>query len=184
MPAAQTRVRIMAAARQLFCQAGFDQVGVRELAAAASVDPAVVIRLFGSKEALFAAVAADAFVLEPPFDGPLEGLGQQMAHYLTGKIEICDTPGGFDSFRFLLRSAASPVAAPILSASLHAGFIDPLARHLGGREAGARAALLSACVLGFATLRVALTSPALEEAMPDQVAQRLGAVLQACLDSI
>ncbi len=182
MPAAETRQRILAAARRLFCQAGFDHVGVRELAAAAAVDPAVVIRLFGSKEALFAAVAADAFALEPPFDGPLEGWGVRIARFLTGKIdslETCEGPEAFDAFRFLLHSAASPVAAPILSASLHARFIGPLAAHLGGQEAAVQASLATACVLGFATLRVALTAPALET---DAAAARLGAVLQACLD--
>lgn len=178
IPAAETRVRILAAARLAFCRAGFDQIGVRELAADAGADPAVVIRLFVSKEALFAAVAADAFGLEPPFDGPLAGLGIRIARFLTGKAEACDDPPAFDAFRFLLHSAASPVAAPILSRSLHESFIDPLARHLGGSDAPARAALLAATVLGFVTLRLALASPALEGAT-----ERLGACLQACLDA-
>ncbi len=183
MPAAQTRQRVLAAARRLFCQGGFDQVGVRDLAAAAGVDPAIVIRLFGSKEALFAAVAADAFALEPPFDGPLDGWGLRIAHLLTGKIdrmEACTEPDAFDAFRFLLHSAASPVAAPILSASLHACFIGPLAAHLGGEAAAVKASLVTACVLGFATLRIALTAPALETGA---VPERLGAMLQACLDA-
>jgi AcrR family transcriptional regulator len=184
VPAAQTRARILDVARGVFCQAGFDQVGVRELALASKVDPAVVIRLFGSKEALFAAVAADAFALESPFCGPLAGLGSRIAQVLTAKLEACDQPERFDAFQFLLRSAASPTAAPILSASLHAGFIGPLAAHLGGRNAETRAALLTACVLGFATLRVALTAPALEGEASSLVMERLGIVLQACLDAV
>jgi len=185
VPAAETRERIFGAARTMFCQAGFDQLGVRELAAAAKVDPAVVIRLFGSKEALFAAVAEGAFALEAPFDGPLEGLGLRIAQHLMGKIDADEVPADadFDEFRFLLRSAASPVAGPILSAALHAGFIGPLAKHLGGREAAVRAALLSSCVLGFVTLRVALGSPALDDAPPGRVTARFGAALQACVDA-
>lgn len=179
IPAAETRARILETARTMFCRAGFDQLGVRELAAAAGVDPAIVIRLFGSKEALFAAAADGAFALEPPFDGPADGLGLRIARHLTGKVD--EAPDGFDEFRFLLRSAASPTAAPILSAALHAGFVGPLARHLGGRDAEARAALLTACILGFATLRVALGSPALEEGEAGGLAERLGTVLQACL---
>jgi AcrR family transcriptional regulator len=178
VPAAETRARILASARRLFCQSGFDQLGVRDLAADAGVDPAIVIRLFGSKEALFAAVAEGAFTLEAPFDGPVDGLGLRIARHLTGKPEDTAPADGFDEFRLLLRSAASPVAAPILSAALHAGFIGPLARHLGGAGAPVRAALLTAVILGFATLRVALGAPALED---DGVANRLGAALQACL---
>ncbi|WP_394846432.1 TetR family transcriptional regulator [Pendulispora brunnea] len=181
VPAAETRERLLAAARTMFCQAGFDQLGVRELAASAKVDPAIVIRLFGSKEALFSAVAEGAFSLEEPFDGPLDGLGLRIAHFLTGKSDAEPTDG-FDGFRFLLHSAASPIAGPILSKALHAGFIAPLAKHLGGRDASTRAALLTGCVLGFVTLRVGLGSPELDGAPAGRVAARLGAVLQACLD--
>lgn len=180
VPAAVARVRILAAARRLFCEAGFDHVGVRDLGAAAGVDPAIVIRLFGTKEAVFAAAADGAFALEPPFNGPLDGLGLRIARHLMGEAKPDADAGGFDEFRFLLRSAASPTAAPILSAALHAGFIGPLSRHLGGRDPDARAALATASVLGFATLRIALGSPLLSSGA-EAIVARLGAALQACL---
>jgi AcrR family transcriptional regulator len=173
------RLRVLTAAGRAFCAAGYDHVGLREVAALAGTDPAIVVRLFGSKEALFTAVADDAFALEPPFDGPLDELGLRIARHLTGKSEPAATEE-FDEFRFLLHSAASPTAAPILSAALHAGFVAPLARHLGGPDAERRAALATACVLGFVTLRVALGSARLERGA-NAVITRLGAVLQACL---
>jgi AcrR family transcriptional regulator len=178
-PAAETRARILASSRLAFCQAGFDQLGVRELAAAADVDPAVLIRLFGSKEALFAEVAAGAFELEAPFDGARDGLGLRVAKFLAGKLE---PQRGFDGLAFLVRSAGSPTAAPILSAALQNGFVGPLATVLGGRDAGLRAAMMAACVLGFSTLRVALGSPILDAAPRARVIARLGAVLQACVE--
>lgn len=173
------RARILAVARVTFSQSGFDHTGIREVAAAAGVDPAVVVRVFGSKEALFEAVAAGAFELEEAFTGPADGLGNRVAKLLTGKNDE-QREGAFDEFRFLLLSAASPVAGPILSRALHEGFIAPLAQHLGGREATARATLMTACILGFATLRVALGAKALETGRGG-VAQRLGAALQACV---
>ncbi len=155
---------------------------MREIGASAGVDPAVVIRLFGSKEALFGAIAEQAFVLEAPFEGAVADLGARVAKHLTGpKIE--PEPGEFDEFAFLMRSATSPTAAPILSAALHAGFVAPLAQHLGGKDAAMRAALLTACVLGFATLRVALGSPALDGVGRARLTERLGAALQACVTS-
>ncbi len=36
----------------------------------AEIDPAMVSRLFGSKEAVFTEIANAAFSLEPAFDGP------------------------------------------------------------------------------------------------------------------
>jgi AcrR family transcriptional regulator len=175
--ASETRAKIARAARVAFSQAGFDQLGVREIAASAGVDPAVVMRLFGSKEALFAAVAEGAFALDAPFEGPAAGLGLRVAKHLTGtKGET--GPEEFDEFAFLMRSAASPTAAPLLSKALHAGFVAPLAKHLGGKDAPMRAALLTACVLGYATLRFALGSSALEEAARARLTERLGEALQ------
>lgn len=171
---------MLAAARGAFCSAGFDHVGVREIAASADTDPAVVIRLFGSKEALFTLVADAAFGLEPAFEGPLEQLGQRVARHLLGPIGAED-PEDFDEFQFLLRSAASPTAGPILSASLHASFVAPLAKRIGGQHAAGKAALITAYVLGFATLRFALHSPALEGASNKFLATQLGAAIQSCL---
>ena len=181
LSAAESRERILAAARREFSRAGFDQLGVRELAAAAAVDPAMIIRLFGSKEALFAAVAQGAFALEGPFTGGASGLAARIAEHLTQKPPE-QAPTDFDEFQFLMRSAASPAAAPLLSAALHAGFIAPLAKILGGKEAALRAALLTACVLGFSTLRFALGSETLERAARRRIGERLSAALQACLD--
>jgi AcrR family transcriptional regulator len=176
------RERLLAAGRGAFSRAGFDQLGVRDLAAAAGVDAAIVIRAFGSKEALFAAISEEAFTLGAPFEGPLSSLGQRVARHLTAK-GMDRGPDQLDAFQFLVRSAASPTAAPILSAALHKGFIAPLARLLGGPDASMRAALMTACVLGFATLRGTLGSNGLESGSRAKLIERLGAVLQACVNA-
>src|SRR3569623_3350198 len=58
--AAATRRAILTSARKAFAQAGYDGVGVREIAAGAGVTAMLVNRYFGSKEQLFAEVAIDA----------------------------------------------------------------------------------------------------------------------------
>jgi AcrR family transcriptional regulator len=179
LSAAESRTRILDAARLAFTRAGYDTIGVREIAAAAGVDPAMVSRLFGSKEALFEEIAGQAFNLEPAFEGPIKDLGQRIAAHLLGPIAKSD-PDAFDEFQFLLRSVGSPVAAPILSAALHVDFIVPLSRRMSDIDAEARAALITAYVLGFAVLRAALGSPALEGA-PRLVTEKLGSAIQACL---
>jgi hypothetical protein len=65
---------------------------------------------------------------------------------------------------------------------LQDSFIAPLAAHLGGKDAEIRASLLTASVLGFATLRAALNAPAVARDENGEVAARLGAVLQVCID--
>jgi AcrR family transcriptional regulator len=179
LSAAESRARILSAARIAFTHAGYDTVGVREIAAAAGVDPAMVPRLFGSKEALFTEIAHEAFHLESAFEGPIEELGGRIARHLLGPIQR-SAPDTFDEFEFLLRSLGSPVAAPILSAALHADFIAPLSERMSLADADARAALITAYVLGFAVLRAALGSPAIDSA-PDTVAEKLSGAIQACL---
>lgn len=169
-------------ARIAYCQSGFDHIGLREIAKRAGTDAAIVVRLFGSKEALFQEVAKTAFDLEAAFEGSRETMGQAVADLLLGPDKALPPEDEFDAFRFLLASASSPTAAPILSASLHAHFIGPLADHLGGREASGRAALVAACVLGLTTMRFALRSPALRSDRTEALRARFGAAIQACID--
>src|SRR5262245_51337056 len=60
----RTRAAILDAAQKLFAEHGHERTTVREIAAKASVDPALVIRYFGSKDELF--VRAAAFDLKVP----------------------------------------------------------------------------------------------------------------------
>src|SRR4051794_29036776 len=56
--AGATRQAILASARTAFARAGYDGVGVREIAHGAGVTAMLVNRYFGSKEQLFAEVLA------------------------------------------------------------------------------------------------------------------------------
>ncbi|WP_327281021.1 MULTISPECIES: TetR/AcrR family transcriptional regulator [unclassified Streptomyces] len=48
-----TEARILDSARELFAEKGFERTTIRAVAAAASVDPALVMQYFGSKRELF-----------------------------------------------------------------------------------------------------------------------------------
>jgi hypothetical protein len=52
---------------------------------------------------------------------------------------------------------------------------------MSGTDAEARAALITACVLGFAVLRAALGSPAMNAAESDLIVRKLGSAIQAAL---
>lgn len=56
--AAETRSRLLQAARRLFAGANYVSVGIREIGAEAGVNPALISRYFGSKRNLFLEVAA------------------------------------------------------------------------------------------------------------------------------
>ncbi|WP_278045277.1 TetR/AcrR family transcriptional regulator [Actinomadura roseirufa] len=59
----ETREEILAAARDLFAEKGYDGASLRAIARAAGVDPALVHHFFGNKEGVF--VAAMRFPVEP-----------------------------------------------------------------------------------------------------------------------
>src|SRR5262245_18351681 len=52
-----TRAAILAAARERFAADGYERATIRAIAADANIDPAMVMRYYGSKERLFAAAA-------------------------------------------------------------------------------------------------------------------------------
>jgi len=53
----RTRAAILAAARERFGTDGYERATIRAIAADAAIDPAMVMRYYGSKEKLFAAAA-------------------------------------------------------------------------------------------------------------------------------
>ena len=57
----QTRERILAEARHVFAQLGYENTTIRGVAAKANIHPSMVMRYFDSKEGLFAAAASIDF---------------------------------------------------------------------------------------------------------------------------
>lgn len=71
-----TREAIETAAHGMFTTQGYDETSVRAIAAAAQVDPALVIRHFGSKEELFLHVIDRTEELDTVYTGPVESFGR------------------------------------------------------------------------------------------------------------
>ncbi|MFF4271184.1 TetR/AcrR family transcriptional regulator [Streptomyces sp. NPDC001536] len=64
-----TEARILDSARELFAEKGFDRTTIRAVAAAAGVDPALVMQYFGSKRELFSQAVQAVPVSLAPADG-------------------------------------------------------------------------------------------------------------------
>ncbi|HEU4323092.1 MAG TPA: TetR family transcriptional regulator [Roseiflexaceae bacterium] len=148
--AVATRAAILAAARAGFGRDSYEHVGVRDIAAVAGVDAALVIRYFGSKERLFVEAVSQEFSLDSLLDGEREQFGERLARYM---LEKGQTPGAFDPLMALLRSATNEQAAGLLRSVLEQQFIEPLARWLGGEQATERAALIVAYMIGLSVTR-------------------------------
>ena len=174
---AATRANLLASARRLFSAAGYGQVGVREIAAEAGVNAALINRYFGSKLGLFAEVVGESFTIGDLLVGDRATLGDRLARYL-----VRPRPDGFDPTLVLLHSAAHPDAGPILRAALAEQVASPLADWLGGPDARERAGLVMSTLFGFTLSRDVLHTGPLADGDADTLVAHLGPTLQRLLD--
>lgn len=91
---AESRQRILEAARALFREHGYGGTTVRAVAAQAEVDPAMVFYFFKTKQGLFAAATEMPphlpSAIESIFTGGLDGVGERIIRTL---LENLDKPG-------------------------------------------------------------------------------------------
>lgn len=153
--AAQTRARILSAARRVFATRDYTQARVSDVAAAAQVNQALVIRYFGSKEHLFE-TALNAVLDELPMQGGYEwqGLAQHIVAHLT-----CDDEDKPDPLPMVIHATSDPVAQAISQRVMEHRIIIPLAAWLGGADGVVRAAEILALCAGFFTYRHLLPMP-------------------------
>ncbi|MFB4305521.1 TetR family transcriptional regulator [Actinomadura sp. GTD37] len=84
----ETREKILAEARELFAEKGYDGASLRAIARAAGVDPALVHHFFGNKEGVF--VEAMRFPVDPSvvlpriMAAPRDGIGEAMVRTFLG----------------------------------------------------------------------------------------------------
>lgn len=178
--AAVTRETLLEAARVLFTHRNYEQVGVRDVAAAAGVDATLVIRYFGSKEGLFVEAVPDTFDASNLLKGKRVHLGQRLARYVLQKEK--DSRSEFDPLIALLRSAGSEGAGKLLRDGLDRAVVEPLAEWLGGEQARQRAGLIVAYLMGLAVMRGVLGSCALVEGDEEQLVTLAAPVLQKYID--
>lgn len=175
--AAATRQAILEAARAAFMCDGYEQVGVREIAGRAGVDPALVNRYFGSKEGLFAEAVASKFDLRALFAGDRATLGERLARYVLQKKSPHD---GYDPLVALLRSTSCEAPARMLREALQEGFVKPLAALLEGPDALQRAELVGSTLLGLLVHRTVIGGASPDN--NDRVVALVSPTLQAFID--
>ena len=172
-----TRAAILAAARERFASDGYDRATIRAIAAAARIDPSMVMRYYGSKEGLFAA-AAEFELRLPDFSGvPRAEVGARAVEYFLGRWEADDT------LQALLRVGVTNEAA---AARLHDVFARQLAPAVAavapeGANAANRTGLVASQMLGVALTRYVLRLPPMAAMSRDEVVRWVGPTLQRYL---
>ncbi len=175
-----TREQIVAAAAERFAVAGYDATSVRQVAADAAVDPALVRRFFGDKQQLFTEVAST--VIDPDralavvVDGPADAAGERLVGYYLSLLGDVDRPGPMLG---LVRSAVtSEHAATLLRHVLAERVLGRIAATLRADHPELRAALAASQLVGLAVSRYAVQLPALVAADPGDVTRWVAPVVQ------
>ena len=173
--AQETRADILAAARSRFGAEGYERTTLRAVAADVGVDPALVIRYFGSKQDLFAAAAE--FTLDLP---DLSGIDpERVAEVLLPKFFAVwedDT-----TFVALLRAAmTSPTAAETMR-GVFATQVGPVLASVAPDHPAQRAGLMGAFIIGLATTRYVLHNPAVAQLTHDELIRWAGPVIRQLL---
>ncbi|NKT14658.1 TetR family transcriptional regulator [Rhodococcus hoagii] len=178
---AHNRAAVQIAAAELFAEQGFSATGVRDIARHAGVDPALVIRYFGSKEKLFVRTMtmSDAFV--EVVEGPLDGLGRALVDFVVRRTRTRQTRESRAVYAALVRASDRPAVREHLQDAIEQMIIAPLAPRLDGDDAELRAHLLAAQLAGLMTALYVVESPWLLEAPIDNIVERYGDALQALI---
>lgn len=160
-----TRADILNAARQRFGAEGYERTTLRAIASDVGVDPALVIRYFGSKQRLFAAAAE--FTLHLP---DLKGMApDEMADALLERFFAVwerDT-----TFVALLRAAMTSAEAAATMRAVFAKQVAPTLTAVAPDNPAPRAVLIGSLVIGMATTRYALEVPAATSLDHDELAR-------------
>lgn len=169
-----TRGAILEAARATFAERGYDGTSIRQVAASADVDPALVHHYFGSKEDLFLEVVKPPIepgaVMDKIFADGIEAAPENVVRAFLG---VCEGPVSGPAYLGLLRGAvAHQWQALLLREFFSTQIARRVVRRLGSTvdpaELPLRASLVSSQLFGLALTRYVLHIQPLADA-PEEV---------------
>ncbi|MDA3624528.1 TetR family transcriptional regulator [Saccharopolyspora oryzae] len=177
-----TRAALLAAAREVFTEQGYDAATVRAIAAHAGVDPAMVNHWFGSKAGLFSAAVQIPInpddVVPDLLAGDREGLAERLLRMF---LAVWDNAEG-GQFAALVRSIASNESAvSMLRDFIQNVMFNQLVKVLGVDRPELRASLAGSQIVGLGMARYVVHLEPLASADHDTVVAAIGPNLQRYL---
>ncbi|WP_067673825.1 TetR/AcrR family transcriptional regulator [Nocardia miyunensis] len=177
--AAATRAALLTAAQELFAERGFERATVRDIAARAGVNQALLFRYFGTKDELFRASITDRG--RRLAEGPDDGLLARMLGRMLRPDEA--TAQGY-WLQAALRSSGHDEGTAAIRAQLDEEYVRALSTLTDAPDAELRADLLLAWLLGIGLLRTVHQRDPLAGADPDAVAAHVLRAARVLLERI
>ncbi|WP_208092696.1 TetR family transcriptional regulator [Blastococcus xanthinilyticus] len=179
-----TRDAVLAAARQAFAERGFDGATIRQIAAAAGVDPALVHHYFGSKDKLFLAAieapADPAELLPDLLAGGRDDLGRNVVRLL---LTVWDGPTRPAALALVRSAITNEWSARLLREFLVSQVLRRVVGTLGlpPREAEIRGSLAASQLIGLVVGRYVLRIEPLATATAEELVANVGPTVQRYL---
>jgi AcrR family transcriptional regulator len=179
-----TRGQILDAARGEFARAGFGGTTIRNVAAAASVDPALVHHYFGSKQQLFEAVidppADPRAIVAPVLDQPPEEMGEVLVREF---LTVWDGPPGHRARVLMTSAVTDPAMGAMLREFVLMRAVHPVLAAVATprRERDLRAGLITSQLIGLALARYVLAFPELTRPTADRLVRAIAPTIQRYL---
>src|SRR3569833_594555 len=174
-----TRAAILAAAKLHLATSGYDGAFLRDIAADAGADAALINRYFGGKEGLFQAALKDSIAPDAISQWTHENFAMDVAKMMAGHAH--QNVERTHAFEFLLQAATNPATAPLLNVAVQERFMGPIRDWIGGENAPARARVLASVFIGLLVERLIRDEP-LQGAEREVFIERTAAVLQSLVE--
>ncbi|MFB7331071.1 TetR/AcrR family transcriptional regulator [Streptomyces adustus] len=172
-----TKAVILRAARYLLARHAHADITLKAVAERAGVSPPLILKYFGNKDALFARVMSFETDAGGLLDAPVRELGRHMVRYvLESQVERGADP--------VLRIVFAPLHGEhgdVLRANFRSQVTARLAARLDGPDAGLRAELALAALLGLGVMFGIARGAELRAAALDELVDRYAPAVQAQL---
>jgi AcrR family transcriptional regulator len=172
-----TKAAILKAARHLLARHAHADITLKAVAERAGVSAPLILKYFGNKDTLFARVMSFEADADALLDAPLDGLGRHMVRH----VLVSQTRQGADP---LLRIVFAPLhgeQGDILRANFRTQVTERLTARLDGPDAGLRAELAVAGLLGLGVMFGIARSTHLRAAALEDIVDRYAPAVQAHL---
>jgi AcrR family transcriptional regulator len=174
-----TRAAILDAARRRFAADGFRKATIRAIAAEAGIDPAMVMRYYGSKDDLFAAAVDIDLALPDLSRTDPDALGEALTRRFLG---LWEQPPSSAMLMTLLRSAVTDDATVAKFQQVFAQQVIPAVLRAGDpADAMHRAGLVVSQLLGLALCRYVLRLPPVVALTEEQIVADVAPTIQRYL---
>lgn len=172
-----TKAAILRAARHLLARHAHADITLKAVAERAGVSAPLILKYFGNKDTLFARVMSFEADADALLDAPLDALGRHMVRH----VLVSQTRQGADP---LLRIVFAPLhgeQGDILRANFRTQVTERLTARLDGPDAGLRAELAVAGLLGLGVMFGIARTAHVRGAALEEIVDRYAPAVQAQL---